>query len=69
MCAQDLLIRHKKHHHLLAETLLEYETLDGDEVRDVVLRGKKPNRPIVNKKCGAMGNFNASTPGTKASIV
>ena len=68
-CTQDLLIRHKKHHQLLAETLLEYETLDGDEVRDVVLRGKKPNRPIVNKKGGAMGNFNSSTSGTKASIV
>ena len=55
--------------------MLEYETLDGDEVRDVVLRGKKPNRPIVNTRDGAMGKFDASsTPvskkasTTKASI-
>jgi len=73
--AQELLIKYKKHHHLLAETLLEYESLDGDEVRDVVLRGKKPNRPIVNTRGGAMGNFNASSTTvsknapTKASIV
>merc|ERR1711862_577607 len=38
--ATELLIRYKKHHKLLAETLLEYETLDGDEVRDVLLKGK-----------------------------
>merc|ERR1712232_1118339 len=73
--AKELLIRYKKHHKLLAETLLEYETLDGDEVRDVLLRGKKPNRPIVNTRGGAMGKFDASsTPvskkasTTKASI-
>jgi hypothetical protein len=37
-------------HRLLAETLLEYETLRGDEVRELVLKGKKPNRPIINDR-------------------
>lgn len=41
---------------MLAETLLEYETLTGDEVRDIVLRGKKPNRPAVNSDSGALGD-------------
>ena len=37
-------------HRLLAETLLEYETLRGDEVRELVLKGKKPNRHIINDR-------------------
>ena len=46
--AQNLLKKHAKEHKLLAETLLEYETLTGDEVRALVLKGKKPDRPVVN---------------------
>ena len=45
--ARALLKKHSKEHKLLAETLLEYETLTGDEVRDVVLKGKKLDRPVV----------------------
>jgi len=45
---QNLLKKHSKEHKLLAETLLEYETLTGDEVRELVLKGKKPNRPAIN---------------------
>lgn len=45
--ARTLLKKHSKEHKLLAETLLEYETLTGDEVRDLVLKGKKPDRPSV----------------------
>ena len=54
--AKDLLKKYTKEHHLLAETLLEYETLTGDEVRDIILKGKKPNRPITNKDGGARGD-------------
>ena len=54
--AKDLLTKHSKEHHLLAETLLEYETLTGDEVRDIVHKRKKPNRPIVNNEGGARGD-------------
>jgi len=54
--AKDLLIKYNKEHHLLAEALLEYETLTGDEVRDIVSKGKKPNRPILNTEGGARGD-------------
>ncbi len=54
--AKDLLKKHAKEHHLLAESLLEYETLTGDEVRDIILKGKKPNRRIANKEGGARGD-------------
>ena len=56
--------KHSKMHKLLAETLLEFETLTGDEVRDIVLRGKKPDRPIINKKGGGM-NVDSSLTGKK----
>ncbi|GAX19799.1 ATP-dependent metalloprotease [Fistulifera solaris] len=48
--AKDLLMRHSKEHTLLAETLLEYETLTGDEVRDLVRNGRKPQRPALLKQ-------------------
>ena len=51
--ATELLKKHSKQHKLLAQTLLEYETLTGDEVRELIKKGKKPNRPIINKKGGA----------------
>lgn len=54
--AKDLLKKYSKQHHLLAQTLLEYETLTGDEVRDIILKNKKPNRPIINKEGGARGD-------------
>lgn len=54
--AKTLLKKHSKEHKLLAETLLEYETLTGDEVRDVVLKGKKPDRPVVNTSDGSRGD-------------
>ncbi len=51
--ATEMLKKHSKQHKLLAQTLLEYETLTGDEVRELLKKGKKPNRPIINKKGGA----------------
>ena len=47
--AKDLLQKHTAEHKLLAETLLEYETLTGDEVRDLVKKRVKPKRPVLNK--------------------
>jgi ATP-dependent metalloprotease len=49
--AKDLLTKHKKEHHLLATTLLEYE------VRDLIKNGVKPKRPVINKEGGARGNL------------
>mmetsp|Transcript_11308 Transcript_11308/g.17118 ORF Transcript_11308/g.17118 Transcript_11308/m.17118 type:complete len:552 (-) Transcript_11308:188-1843(-) len=65
--AKDLLKRYSKEHHLLAETLLEYETLTGDEVRDIVKKGKKPNRPIINKDGGARGDRSILAGGKSSS--
>jgi len=70
--AKELLSKHSKVHHLLAETLLEYETLTGDEVRDIIHKRKKPSRSIINKEGGARGDrsvLNASTkPATKSKF-
>eukprot|EP01083_Nonionella_stella_P030025 82433_1 len=63
--AKDLLKKYAKEHHLLANTLLEYETLTGDEVRDIILKGKTPNRPITNEEGGARGD--RSVLGQKSS--
>ena len=65
--ARVLLTKHAKRHRLLAETLLEYETLTGDEVREIVLRGKKPARPVVNTDGGSRGDQSVlkSSPAVK----
>ncbi|KAK6739712.1 hypothetical protein RB195_008295 [Necator americanus] len=42
--AKDILSKHKKEHQLLAEALLEYETLSAEEVRQVI-SGRKIKRP------------------------
>jgi ATP-dependent metalloprotease len=54
--ATDLLIKYGEEHKLLAETLLEYETLTGDEVRELVKKRIKPNRPVINKNGGSRGD-------------
>jgi ATP-dependent metalloprotease len=54
--AKDLLAKYSTEHKLLAETLLEYETLTGEEVRDIVKRRIKPKRPVINKEGGARGD-------------
>jgi hypothetical protein len=54
--AKDLLTKYSREHKLLAETLLEYETLTGDEVRDIVLKRQKPKRPVINKESGQRGD-------------
>jgi ATP-dependent metalloprotease len=54
--ATDILTKHTEEHKLLAETLLEYETLTGDEVRDLVKKRIKPNRPVINKNGGSRGD-------------
>ena len=54
--ARTLMKKHSREHKLLAETLLEYETLTGDEVRELILHGKKPDRPVVNTTDGSLGD-------------
>lgn len=61
--AKDLLTKYSKQHHLLAQTLLEYETLTGDEVRDLVKKGVKPKRAVINTDGGARGNRDVLSSG------
>jgi len=63
--AKGLLKKHAREHRLLAETLLEYETLTGDEVRMLILKGTKPGRPIVNKSGGARGDRSVLVDSSK----
>lgn len=48
--AKSLLEKHRAEHELLAETLLEYETLTGDEVRALVTKRVKPKRTAVPRR-------------------
>ncbi|EFA81655.1 Putative FtsH protease [Heterostelium album PN500] len=43
--ACELLKKHSKEHHLLAEALLEYETLNLEEIKSIINK-----KPLVNKK-------------------
>ena len=65
--ARDLLTKYSYEHKLLAETLLEYETLTGDEVRDVVLKRQKPKRPVINKNGGSRGDTSILSSGRRGS--
>jgi ATP-dependent metalloprotease len=59
--AKELLTKYSAEHKLLAETLLEYETLTGDEVRDIVTKRTKPKRPVINKDGGQRGDASILT--------
>jgi ATP-dependent metalloprotease len=65
--AKQLLVKHQSRHKLLAETLLEYETLTGDEVRNVVENGIKPKRPVINKVGGERGDTSILDPSSSSS--
>jgi ATP-dependent metalloprotease len=65
--AKDLLSKHSYEHRLLAETLLEYETLTGDEVRDLVKHRKKPNRAVINRDGGKRGDTSGLTKNSAGS--
>jgi len=67
--AVTLLKKHSRQHKLLAETLLEYETLTGDEVRDLVKHGRKPKRPVINTEGGQRGDTSVLSVGRKSSLM
>uniref|UniRef100_A0A7E5A087 AAA domain-containing protein n=1 Tax=Panagrellus redivivus TaxID=6233 RepID=A0A7E5A087_PANRE len=56
--AKEILTKHKKEHHALAEALLEYETLSADEVKIIADGGqivkplppKKEDKPLTKKR-------------------
>ena len=43
--ARDIMTKFRDQWSALAEALLEYETLTGDEIRDLIDSGKLPERP------------------------
>lgn len=47
--AQKILTKNKTQLHTLAEALLEYETLSGDEINDLLFKGKSPQRRDLAK--------------------
>jgi cell division protease FtsH len=49
--ARRILTEKKKDFEILAQALLEYETLSGEEITDVI-NGKKPNRESVLEPTG-----------------
>ena len=51
-----LLKDNAKQHKRLANALLEWETLTGDECRDIVNKNRKPNRKKENHRGGAKGD-------------
>ena len=65
--AKDILVKYAKQHDLLAKTLLEYETLTGDEVRELIKKGVKPKRAVINKDGGARGNHDVLGRGKPGS--
>jgi cell division protease FtsH len=53
--AQDILERKRADLELLAKSLLEFETLTGDEIKDL-LAGKRPNRESVIEPVAPRGS-------------
>jgi cell division protease FtsH len=53
--AQDILERKRADLELLARSLLEFETLTGDEIKDL-LAGKRPNRESVIEPVAPRGS-------------
>ena len=47
--AKKVLKKNLKHLHNLAKALLEFETMSGDDVRDLIKKGKFKNKSSNNK--------------------
>jgi cell division protease FtsH len=60
--ATTILTDHRKELELIAESLLEYETIDGDDI-DVLLRGGKLERPV---SAAARKRLEAASEGEEA---
>jgi cell division protease FtsH len=43
--AKDLLVKHRDTLEYIAKALLEFETLDGNQIRDIIKYGKMNNPP------------------------
>jgi len=54
--ATECLKKHSREHKRLAEALLEYETLTGKEVYDLVQKNVRPKKKKENNRGGAKGD-------------
>jgi len=48
--AKDLIMAHRDKVEIIAKALLEYETLDGDQVKDIIETGTMKNPPSITPK-------------------
>ncbi len=68
--AKKLLTKHKKQLHALAEALLEYETMSGDEIKALLADGTKPDRSGIDRNAPRpLGKGGTSVPKTRRSNV
>jgi cell division protease FtsH len=64
--AKKLLTKYKKQLHALAEALLEYETLSGDEINALLKNGAKPDRSGIDaNRPAALAGGGSSIPKTR----
>ena len=68
--AKKLLTKHKKQLHALAEALLEYETMSGDEIKALLTDGIKPDRSGIDRNAPRpLGKGGTSIPKTRRTNV
>ena len=68
--AKKLLTKHKKQLHALAEALLEYETMSGDEIKALLADGTKPDRSGIDRNAPRpLGKGGTSIPKTRRTNV
>ena len=68
--AKKLLTKHKKQLHALAEALLEYETMSGDEIKALLADGTKPDRSGIDRNAPRpLGKGGTSVPKTRRTNV
>jgi cell division protease FtsH len=68
--AKKLLTKHKKQLHALAEALLEYETMSGDEIKALLTDGTKPDRSGIDRNAPRpLGKGGTSIPKTRRTNV
>jgi ATP-dependent metalloprotease len=62
--ATDLLRKYHKEHKSLSEALLEFETLTGKEIDDLVHKNIRPKRVVENTRGGAKGDTSILSGGS-----
>jgi cell division protease FtsH len=48
--AKNVILQHREKVEIIAKALLEYETLDGDHIRDILQHGEMRNPPSIRPK-------------------